>query len=186
MQARVRRRYAAERRFRLVGLAAVGLSVLFLAFLLYTMAAKGIGGFSHYEARLPIDFAQSDLFLDPATLRGPDAEQTIASADIQGAITKAAVAAYGADAEEMFGESAVRKLTRAIVDNPDLLSGRTTLWLTVSSNVDIAAKGDADAKAEAIVQTLESKDALKRRFNADFLTSSDSTDASSVGVWGAL
>jgi phosphate transport system permease protein len=186
MQARVRRRYAAERRFRLVGLAAVGLSVLFLAFLLYTMAAKGIGGFSHYEARLPIDFAQSDLFLDPATLRGPDAEQTIASADIQGAITKAAVAAYGADAEEMFGESAVRKLTRAIVDNPDLLSGRTTLWLPVSSNVDIAAKGDADAKAEAIVQTLESKDALKRRFNADFLTSSDSTDASSVGVWGAL
>ena len=186
MQARVRRRYAAERRFRLVGLAAVGLSVLFLAFLLYTMAAKGIGGFSHYEARLPIDFAQSDLFLDPATLRGPDAEQTIASADIQGAITKAAVAAYGADAEEMFGESAVRKLTRAIVDNPDLLSGRTTLWLPVSSNVDIAAKGDADAKAEAIVQALESKDALKRRFNADFLTSSDSTDASSVGVWGAL
>src|SRR5690349_8740537 len=102
MQARVRRRYASERRFRLLGLTAVGVSVLFLAFLLYTMAAKGLGGFSHYEARLPIDFAQSDLFLDPATLRGPDAQQTIASADLQGAISKAAVVSYGASADEMF------------------------------------------------------------------------------------
>ena len=38
MQARVERRYAAERRFRLFGLAAVGVSVAFLAFLLVTMA----------------------------------------------------------------------------------------------------------------------------------------------------
>ena len=41
---RVRRRYAAERWFKLLGLGAVGLSVLFLAFLLVTIAAKGIGG----------------------------------------------------------------------------------------------------------------------------------------------
>ena len=186
MQARVRRRYASERRFRLLGLTAVGVSVLFLAFLLYTMAAKGLGGFSHYEARLPIDFAQSDLFLDPATLRGPDAQQTIASADLQGAISKAAVVSYGASADEMFGESAVRKLTRVIVEDPDVLGGRTTLWLPVSSNLDIAAKGDADAKADALIRMLTAKDALRRSFNVDFLTSSDSTDASSVGVWGAL
>ena len=186
MQARVRRRYASERRFRLLGLTAVGVSVLFLAFLLYTMAAKGLGGFSHYEARLPIDFAQSDLFLDPATLRGPDAQQTIASADLQGAISKAAVVSYGASADEMFGESAVRKLTRVIVEDADVLGGRTTLWLPVSSNLDIAAKGDADAKADALIRMLKAKDALRRSFNLDFLTSSDSTDASSVGVWGAL
>ena len=186
MQARVRRRYASERRFRLLGLTAVGVSVLFLAFLLYTMAAKGLGGLSHFEARLPIDFAQSDLFLDPATLRGPDAQQTIASADLQGAISKAAVVSYGASADEMFGESAVRKLTRVIVEDPDVLGGRTTLWLPVSSNLDIAAKGDADAEADALVRMLTAKDALRRSFNVDFLTSSDSTDASSVGVWGAL
>ncbi len=44
MQARVRRRYAAERRFRLLGLAAVSLSALFLAFLLVTMVSRGLGG----------------------------------------------------------------------------------------------------------------------------------------------
>ncbi len=44
MQARVRKRYAAERRFRLLGLAAVSVSALFLAFLLATMLVRGAGG----------------------------------------------------------------------------------------------------------------------------------------------
>ncbi|HYJ31345.1 MAG TPA: phosphate ABC transporter permease PstA [Allosphingosinicella sp.] len=46
MQRHIRRRYAAERRFRLLGLGAVLLSAGFLAFLLVTIGAKGIGGFS--------------------------------------------------------------------------------------------------------------------------------------------
>ena len=186
MVKRVRRRYAAERWFRLTGLAAIGISVLFLAFLLYTMAAKGLGGFMQYEAQLPINFAQSDLFLDPATLRGPDAEQTVAGADIEGAISKAAVAAYGDKASEMFGDGAVTKLTRKIVANPDVLTRSATFWLPVGSKVDIAAKDAGDEASEQLVNTLKQHHALRREFNVGFLTSSDSTDPSSVGVWGAL
>ena len=46
MQKRVSRRYRAERRFRMFGFAAIGVSVAFLAFLLFTMAWKGLGGFT--------------------------------------------------------------------------------------------------------------------------------------------
>jgi phosphate transport system permease protein len=46
MQRRIARRYAAERRFRLLGLFAVLLSAGFLAFLLGTILLKGVGGFS--------------------------------------------------------------------------------------------------------------------------------------------
>ncbi|WP_319950645.1 phosphate ABC transporter permease PstA [Sphingomonas arvum] len=46
MKRRVARRYAAERRFRALGLAAVLLSLAFLAFLLVTMIVRGAGGFS--------------------------------------------------------------------------------------------------------------------------------------------
>jgi phosphate transport system permease protein len=186
MVKRVRRRYASERLFRLLGLAAISVSVLFLAFLLYTMAAKGLGGFTHYEAQLPIDFTKSDLFLDPASLRGPDAQQNVASADIEGAISKAATAAYGPEAAEMFGDAAVNKLTRAIVRDPSVLNGSAALWLPVGSKVDIAAKRGSDEKAERLVSLLQSKQALRRTFNIGFLTSSDSTDPSAVGVWGAL
>ena len=59
MQGRLRRRYAAERRFRLLGLSAVVLSLLFLAFLLVTMVSRGIGG-------LTLDFLQGSDSTDPA------------------------------------------------------------------------------------------------------------------------
>ena len=186
MVKRVRRRYAAERRFRLLGLAAVSVSVLFLAFLLYTMGVKGLGGFVHYEAALTIDFTRSDLFLDPAALRGPDARQAVVSADLESAISNAAVAAYGESAAEMFGGGAVDKLTEAIVRNPDLLNGNVSLWLPVGSKIDVAAKGDSDAGSEYLVSALQQRHALKWTFNTQFLAASDSTDPSAVGVWGAL
>jgi phosphate transport system permease protein len=186
MVKRVRRRYTSERWFRSIGLAAVSISVLFLAFLLWNMASKGLGGFVHYEAQLPIDFAKSDLFLDPASLRDPDAQQTVAGADLEGAISKAAIAAYGNSAAEMFGDGAVDRLTREIVKNPNILTGSVTLWLPVGSKIDVAAKHDSDAPSERLVSLLEQRHALRSSFNTTFLTASDSTDPSSVGVWGAL
>jgi len=186
MHRRVRRRYTIERWFRGVGFAAVALSILFLAFLLFNMGSKGLGGFSRYEAALPIDFTRSDLFLDPATLRGPDAEQTVASADLESAISKAAVEAYGPDADEMFGDAAITKLTKVIFADPTMLGGTSTLWLPVGSKLDVAAKGDSDAANEKLVDVLQARHSLRRTFNADFLTASDSTDPTSAGVWGAL
>ena len=35
------------------------------------MAWKGLGGFTQYEAAVPIDFPRSDLILDPAALQRP-------------------------------------------------------------------------------------------------------------------
>jgi phosphate transport system permease protein len=186
MNRRVRRRYRAERMFRSLGLAAIGLSVLFLAFLLYSMASKGLGGFTQFEARLPVDLTTSDLFLDPATLRGPEGRQAVLSADLESAIAQSATAAYGAQATEMFGDAAVSRLGQAILDDPAMLTRKTDLWLPVSSAVDIAAKDQGDPANERIVQALQSKGALRRSFNSNFLSASDSTDPTGAGVWGAL
>src|SRR5215213_7939875 len=87
---RLRRRYAAERRFRLAGLFAVGLSAAFLAFLLFTMAWKGLSGFTHYEAAIPIDFPRSDVMLDPAALKGTDASDLVAAADLESVLVNSA------------------------------------------------------------------------------------------------
>ena len=46
MQRRIRRRYAAERRFKWLGLSAILLSAGFLAFLLFTMIGNGMSGFT--------------------------------------------------------------------------------------------------------------------------------------------
>jgi phosphate transport system permease protein len=59
MQSRLRQRYRSERLFKLLGLAAVGLSLAFLAFLLGTMLWKGMGG-------LTLDFLKASDSTDPA------------------------------------------------------------------------------------------------------------------------
>jgi phosphate transport system permease protein len=86
----------------------------------------------------------------------------------------------------MFGDAALTGVTRAIVQNPDVLNGRATLWLPVASKIDIAAKSQGDDASERLVNELKGKHALRRTFNTQFLTSSDATDPSAVGVWGAL
>ena len=186
MEGRLAKRYAAERRFRLVGFAAIALSCAFLAFLLVTMMAKGLSGFTQTEAKVAIDFPRSDLILDPVALSGPEAKQVIATANLEGPLSQAAVANFGPEAEELFGAAATRALGRALLHNPQLLGQRTELWLPVGSKVDVAAKGDGDAESEMLVAAIGARDGLRRSWNNDFLTASDATDPSAVGVWGAL
>ena len=182
MQKRVDKRYAAERRFRFFGLAAVGLSVAFLAFLLINMAWEGLGGFTRTEARLTIDFPRSDLILDPATLRGSQAQEAIASAGLEGVIGQAAIEQFGDGAEELVGGASARMLGQRLIADPELLTRKAELWLPVSAKADTAAKGEGDPAIEALV----AKAQTRRVFNGEFLTASDATDPSVVGVWGAL
>jgi len=186
MDRHLRKRYADERRFRMLGFLAIGLSVAFLAFLLVTMAWRGLGGFTQTEAKVAIDFPRSDLILDPAVLKGPEAEQAVASANLESVLAQVATANYGPQAEELFGGGAGRALGRALIADPDLVSRRAELWLPVASQYDVAAKNEGSAEAEQLIAAIDSNGGLRRRFNGDFLGGSDATDSSEVGVWGAL
>lgn len=186
MQAQVRKRYAAERRFRLFGLLSVGLSVAFLAFLLFTMAAKGLGGFTQGQIRLDVDFPRSDVMLDPASIKGPQAAEIVAGAGLDGVLEQAAVAAYGEGAGELIGGASLRSLGDQLVADPSLLTRRAQLWVPLSSKGDVAAKRDGDPEIEKLVEAGRAKGAIRTRFNPGFLTASDATDSSVVGVWGAL
>lgn len=182
----VAKRYAAERRFKLFGLIAVGLSVAFLAFLLVTMAAKGFGGFLQSQVRVDINFATSDVMIDPAALKGPRAAEAVAAAGLDGALEQAAIANFGGGAGELFGGASTRSLGDQLIADPTLLTHRATLWLPMSSKGDVAAKRDGDPAIERLVAAARAKGAVRTRFNAGFLTASDATDSSVVGVWGAL
>ena len=185
-QSLLRKRYAAERRFRLFGLLAVGLSVAFLAFLLFTMAARGLGGFTQSQIRLDLDLARSDLMLDPATLTGPQAEETVAGAGLDGILEKIAVDTYGEGAGDLFGGASTRALGTQLIADPTLLTRRAELWLPLSSKADVAVKRDGEPALENMVAVADAKGAIRTRFNPGFLTASDATDSSAVGVWGAL
>jgi phosphate transport system permease protein len=186
MQGRIRRRYAAERRFRAIGLIAILISAGFLAFLLFTMVANGIRGFTQAEVRLDVNFPASGLFLDPAALRGFGADQALANADFERTVNEAATAQYGPQGPTLFSNAARLRLRDAIAADPDLLRGTSTFWLPASSPIDMASKGSGTDETRALYQGLVDRGAVRTGFNATFLSGSDATDPTGVGIWGAF
>ena len=186
MNTRVRRRYAAERRFRLLGLGAVSLSIGFLLFLLVTMAAQGLSGFVETRIALPIDLATSRITVGPERLRGPGADLALAGAGLEGAVDSAAGAAFGPGGAELLSDEAWLTVRDAIKRDPALLHRRFTVAVPVASAIDTAAKHDGTPAAEAIVARLQARGALSSGIDWGFFTASDSTDAVRVGIWGAL
>ncbi len=186
MVARVRRRYVAERRFKYVGLGAVLLSVAFLAFLLFTMAAAGLSGFRETRITLPIDLQESVIGIDANRLAQDDGRQALLQADLTNVIGLAATRAFGPGSEAWFGEAAESALIDAILADPTLLQGRHDFDLPAASAIDTAAKGNGDAVSEQAVSRLERAGALTSGFAASFLTASDATDPTVAGIWGAL
>lgn len=187
MQRRIRARYRAERRFRLLGFGSILLSTAFLAFLLITMLGNGVRGFTQTEVRLDIDFPHSTLMLDPGALEGAEADAALTGAGIDNVVREAAAEQYGALGERrILSDSAWIAVREAIRANPTILSGSHTFWLAASDQIDLAAKSDATPEAEAVYQKLAGAKAVKTGFNAKFLSAADSTDPTAVGIWGAF
>jgi len=187
MQTRIRRRYAAERRFRLLGLASVTISVAFLAFLLFTMIGNGARGFTQTEVQLPIDFPQAGLALDPATLHSDGARAALAAVDLEGATSKAATTAFGPQGPTMVSDGAWLSVRDAIEADPSILTRKVDVAVPVSTGIDLVAKGNGgDAAARTAHAMLDKAGRLSTDFNLNFLTASDSTDPMRVGIWGAL
>ncbi|HLO77926.1 MAG TPA: DUF3333 domain-containing protein, partial [Magnetospirillum sp.] len=76
---RLKRRYAAERRFRLMGMAAIAIALGFLALLLISIVSKGATAFVQTRIQLDVTFDASVLGVKP----GADAD-ALAAADYVG------------------------------------------------------------------------------------------------------
>ena len=66
----IKRRYAAERRFRLYGIFAIGFGLLFLALLIWSVVSKGYTAFQQTEISIPVEF--SEKVIDPQNKRATD------------------------------------------------------------------------------------------------------------------
>jgi len=166
MQRRIRRRYAAERRFKLLGLLAILASVAVLLFLLATMIGNGARGFTQTEIRLPVN-AASIGNASPAAL--------------QKITNDAAIAAFGDDGEKLISEGAWLAVRNAAAERR-----AGDIWVPASVDIDLAAKSDASAAAEAAYARMQAAGNVRTSFNTTFLTGSDATDPSLVGIWGAV
>jgi len=156
MRRRIRGRYRAERRFRLIGLAAVLLSAGFLAFLVGTMLINGARGFTSTEIRIDLRPAQGAM---------------IAAGDYESVV--------GRDNASLFSQAAWLRLREAG-------TSAGAVWLPAADAIDVAAKGDGNAQAERTYARLSAEGRVRTGINWTFLTGADATDPTVVGIWGAF
>ncbi|MBN8813390.1 MAG: phosphate ABC transporter permease PstA [Sphingomonas sp.] len=183
MQKRIRRRYAAERRFKLFGMLAVILSAAFLAFLIATMVANGARGFTRSEVALDLDFPKMGLAVDRTHLSTPGADLALSGAGLQ---DKVEIAAESGGDHSLAANSAWITVRDAIKADPSILGGKRTIWVPASTALEMGARGEGTAAAQADASRLRSAGKLRTGFNWGFFTASNSNDPVAVGIWGAL
>jgi len=182
----LRKRYAAERRFRLLGLSAVVFSALMLAFLLLSMTSAGIDGFRRAETRLTLDLAGNPLQMDAARLSQSDAAGALEAAGLPALVTAAAKAHLGADGAAALDSNAWRDLAAAIGADPARLSTRFEVSLPVTGDLASGLRGSGSAEMRALARRLAGEDKLGWALDPGFLSRSDATDPQAAGIWAAL
>lgn len=194
MARRVRKRYAGERRFRLLGLAALVIAAGFLAFLLFTIVSDGWRGFQRAEVAVTVSYDPSRLGVSAAGL-DPAEGSALARADFRGLLRSAVLQQYGT--EDVVSEGAWLRLRNELQRDPSLLGETREMWLVASPAIDLLAKGNVDFSLpperrvvgdEAIedYRQLNEADRVRLAFNTGFLSQADSTNSELAGVWGAL
>jgi phosphate transport system permease protein len=203
---RTRKRNAAEKRFRMMGLAAVAIGILALVGLMTSILANGLSSFNQTYIAL-------DVYLDPAKLdkngnRAPEDIQKITTFTIQPLIQtamqdmleKRGFAAEGVnvkEAAELVSKEAPAELRRFVLANPDQIGETVSFDLLASGRIDGYFKGrvtmesaalDRNISPEQLVlaDRLREAGVLDLRFNWAFFTAPDASDtrpeAAGLGV----
>lgn len=200
VQAGLKRRYAAERRFRIYGLISILTAMGFLAALLTSIAGNGYGAFLQTQVRLDILFSKADLDPggtgDPAVLRQGDYDALIKDAlahrfpDVTSRADKRRL-------NGMISASAGFDLAQMVADDPAIVGTTQRIWLPATGDIDVFVKGNISEKVPEAerrikdneigwVKALQATGDLELKFNTRFFTSGDSRNPEVAGIWGAV
>ena len=185
-QARLAKRYAAEKRFKVLGVGAILFSLAVLLFLLVTMTFNGIGGFQRVEFSVPIDFTETSISGDPAVLAQVDGINTLEAQGLPALVEMATAEAVGRDAAAELADQAWRDVADAIVADPGMLQRKHTFDLPVSPDLAAGYSGEGSPGMRALADSLARQGRIAKNFDFGFLTRADATSPQQVGIWGAL
>ncbi len=188
----LQRRYRAERRFRFMGVAALGISALFLLVLFASIIANGYQAFFRYEVLLRV-------FVDPARM---DVDN-LASADYAGLIKASLRKDFPnirkrKEKRELYrivSSGAAYELRRLIMNDSSLIGSTVAFWTPLDDDVDMYlkgaygsghARGRLSSLQTAVIDRLREQGRIRSHFNTAFFTSGDSRDPELAGILGAV
>ncbi len=183
---RLKQRYKAERRFRMIGLSAIVFSVAVLLFLLSSMTLNGIGGFQRVELNVPVDFSEAGIAADPVAMQQPGAVQSLEAQGLPAVIEFYAEQELGAEGAAELDPNAWREVAADIIADPSILRSETTFELAATPDLAAGYAGEGSLAMQTLAKELTDQGHLAKNFDPGFLTRSDATNPQKVGIWGAL
>ncbi len=195
----LKRRYAAERRFKAYGILAIAFAMGMLGLLFTTIVSKAIPAFTQTMINLEITLYPQDI--DPA---GTRERQALSSANYRKVIRQAYYDLFPdvtnrRDRRELFdmiSPGAVYEIRDMVMANPNLIGERVTVQMPMSDDIDQLNKGQirkdspeterrVKDKQIAWFERLENRGLVETVFNTTFFTAGDSREPELAGIFGA-
>ncbi len=191
---RLKRRYAAELRFKLYGILALAIAGGMLALLLVSIVSKGYTAFWRTEITLNVHLDPAEL--DPANLATANYQALIRSSLLTLLPEVESRGDRRALSELVSGDAAI-ELQRLVQADPSLIGQTIEFTAATSDDVDMlekgyisrdAAEGDRQLSDRQIAwfDQLSEQGIIGTALNTPFLTSGDSREPELAGIWGAV
>ncbi len=201
MSREIKRRKKQEKIFRLLGLAAIVVSALFLGSMTLNIASNGYTAFTRVQLYIPIEFSKE--IIDP---EGTMSREALSKADYRKLVQSGLLSLFPGELtrkekSELFalaGKGAYYQLREMVLTDPSLVGRRGELWLPAASNVELFIKRHS-LKSEvgishykisssqfSMIKEMIDKERLKKVFNLKFFTSGDSQEPEQAGILGGL
>ncbi|HJR22697.1 MAG TPA: phosphate ABC transporter permease PstA [Dongiaceae bacterium] len=199
-ETRIRRRYAAERRFRLYGMLAIGFAVFMLGFLAITVVLQGYSAF--WQTRIALDVTIDPAKVDPQDTRLPESlmlgdYQAVVRDSLRGLFPEVDSRADRRALNDFLSNAAGDDVRMLVLDNPALVGQTVPMEVLASDDIDMLAKGRIDrgaAEADRPIKDqqigwfdkLDQQGMIVSSFNTGFFATGDSREPEQAGVGGAL
>lgn len=196
----LKKRYAAERRFKVYGIGAVVIAMGFIATLFGTIISNGLPAFSETVIKLEIDVSEEVIdptgARDPAVIAGANYRKIVFDdfralfPDLKGRSDRRAVT-------RILSSGASFELQRLVTEDPNLIGQTISFDVPVAADFDLYYKGvisrDVGEDARRLkdkqldwFDALVEKGMIEKRFNTTFFTHADSRDPELSGILGAV
>lgn len=199
----IKRRYAAERRFRAYGIAALSFGILFLFILLYSVVSKGYTAFQQTMITIPVEF--SEQIIDKDNERATDPSKLM-TANYPVVARNALAKVLGVAENDRQGLRAVNQmisdgvrgqLRDMVTANPQIVGTTQTVSLLAAGDIDSAFKGQIDLTVSennrkvsdqqvGWMNQLAEAGALGKHFNTGIFVNGNSSRPEAAGVGVAL
>jgi len=197
VEAGLARRHRREGLFRLFGLLATAVGVIFLGVFFVTLAGDGASAFRQTRLQLDVTFSEDVL--------APDGEPDLQYADYDALVRNALWDIFPEvqdrrarrELASLASIGAGYRLREVVLEDPELIGATERVSVPVAADVDMFVKGRIDSEVNAQlrplsdrqlewIDTLQREGRIERTFNTALFTNGDSREPELAGIKGAL